>query len=142
VTKHGYALVVLCANGKKNNKRVHCLVAESFLGSRPDGKHVNHKDGNKLNNSLNNLEYVTPGENQQHAYDTGLKDSQRAALSRAMAGEKHPRAKLSDADAARLLALKGTMSLKEAGQMFNIGWSMVSKIWTDKNRKHLKGETV
>lgn len=54
---------------------IHRLVALVFLGPNPPEKtQVNHKDGNKLNNSLENLEYCTPAENAQHAYATGLND--------------------------------------------------------------------
>ncbi len=62
----------------KNNKQkthfVSRLVATSFIG---DSRHlqVNHKDGNPLNNNVNNLEWVTPKENMKHARDTGLLNS-------------------------------------------------------------------
>lgn len=51
---------------------VHCLMMESFVGPRPVGHEVNHKDGNKQNNHLNNLEYVTKSENAKHAHRLGL----------------------------------------------------------------------
>jgi hypothetical protein len=72
VNSAGYATVVLYIEGVQINNRVHILVAESFLGVRPDGYEVNHKDGDKLNNRADNLEYATPKENSQHAYRIGL----------------------------------------------------------------------
>lgn len=51
---------------------MHQLVADAIYGPCPDGMQVNHKDGNKLNYAPSNLEYVTPSENSQHAYDTHL----------------------------------------------------------------------
>ena len=51
---------------------VHALVAEAFLGSRPPGYVVNHKDGDKQNNSVENLEWVTRAENNDHAIRSGL----------------------------------------------------------------------
>jgi hypothetical protein len=76
--------------------RVHGLVAETFIGPRPNGAQVNHKDGNKRNNAVCNLEYVTASQNIQHAYDTGLKRSRR--------GAQNPNAKLSEAQRAQVKA--------------------------------------
>jgi hypothetical protein len=64
---------------------VHRIVAEQFLGPCPEGREVNHKDGNKQNNCAWNLEYVTGNENHRHASKAGLKTC----------GENHPHSKLS-----------------------------------------------
>lgn len=60
-----------CQNGVAKKKHVHQLVAETFLGARPAGTEVNHKDCNPLNNSVENLEYVTPDENRRHYVESG-----------------------------------------------------------------------
>lgn len=67
-TQDGYLRV------KMNNKptRIHRLVAQHYLGPRPEGKAVNHIDGNKLNNDPSNLEYVTWAENIAHSIRLGL----------------------------------------------------------------------
>lgn len=63
VDKFGYCIVVLCKNGKRKTCKVHRLVAEAFLAN-PDGKpQVNHKDENKTNNNIINLEWMTAVEN-------------------------------------------------------------------------------
>jgi len=67
----GYNRVNLYKDGKYKNFFVHCLVAEAFLGKKPIGKEVNHKDTNKQNNCANNLEYMTKSENIQHAVVSG-----------------------------------------------------------------------
>ena len=69
----GYEYVHLC-NGKNNTilKRVHRIVAEAFIPNPMNYEQVNHKDGNKTNNCVGNLEWVTHGENTRHAYKIGL----------------------------------------------------------------------
>ena len=74
--KNGYYTITLRGGNKYKDRKVylHRLIAKYFIHN-PDPKNkveVNHKDGNKQNNSLDNLEWVTPSENIQHAYDTGL----------------------------------------------------------------------
>ncbi|HBU8587317.1 TPA: HNH endonuclease, partial [Escherichia coli] len=69
----GYAFVGLYPGGGKrpSYKMVHRIVAEVFIDN-PDGKpEVNHKDGNKLNNKVENLEWVTRTENAKHGFDSG-----------------------------------------------------------------------
>ena len=70
---------MFCAsmNGKKSNPCTHILVAKAFLGPRPKGMVINHKDGNNLNNAAKNLEYVTPKRNQEHASEMGLRPTKR-----------------------------------------------------------------
>ena len=66
----GYPNLNLSMGGESHNFRVHALVAAAFLGSRPSPAHeVNHKDGNRANNSADNLEWVTRAENERHAID-------------------------------------------------------------------------
>ena len=59
-------------NGKKHSKRIHRLVAIAFIPNPFNLPQVNHKDGNKLNNSLDNLEWCSNKDNTQHGYDNGL----------------------------------------------------------------------
>lgn len=66
-----YLSVYLCNNGKENTKRVHRLVAEAFIEKR-NGSVVNHINGDKLDNRVENLEWCTPTENNQHAVKMGL----------------------------------------------------------------------
>lgn len=71
-TQQGYKHVTLIIDGKQKRMRVHRLVAEVFLENIENKPYVNHKDGNRSNNHVNNLEWVTPSENTQHAVSKGL----------------------------------------------------------------------
>ncbi|HFZ2065233.1 TPA: HNH endonuclease signature motif containing protein, partial [Enterobacter cloacae] len=71
--RNQYLFVRLELEGKLKGVNIHRLVAENFLGPKPSGEHViNHKDGNKHNNDVSNLEWTTVAGNTQHAYRTGL----------------------------------------------------------------------
>lgn len=71
VGKH-YQTIGLCKNGKVSRKKVHRLVAETFVPNPYNKPQVNHIDGDKENNFANNLEWVTNAENQLHAREKGL----------------------------------------------------------------------
>ena len=68
----GYLKVCLYKNDKMKNKLVHRLVAETFIPNPNNLPFVNHKDGNKQNNKVDNLEWCTQSENMKHAYKNGL----------------------------------------------------------------------
>ena len=71
----GYLKIHLYKDGKPKDFTVHQLVARAFLGEPPTPKHqVNHKNGNKADNNVTNLEWSTCSENQTHAYSIGLKN--------------------------------------------------------------------
>lgn len=57
----------------RGHKLLHRLIAEAFIPNPENKRCINHKNGNKLDNRLENLEWVTHGENNLHAYRTGLK---------------------------------------------------------------------
>ena len=61
--RYGYEVVGLCNQGRQKTRTVHSLVAESFIGARPEGMEVCHNDGNPANNHVANLRYGTPSDN-------------------------------------------------------------------------------
>jgi len=77
-----YYIVRLRANGKGHTKKVHALIALTFLGPRPEGKEACHKDDNKEDNHLENIKYDTHGNNMRDA----VKNGKHFAL----AGVDHP----------------------------------------------------
>lgn len=72
VTNSGYLIVILHLKNRNKARTVHSLVAQAWLGPRPEGFVINHKDGNRKNNNWKNLEYVTGSGNMKHASDSGL----------------------------------------------------------------------
>lgn len=68
----GYYRVVLSLHGVHTYIKVHQIMVNQFLGGCPDDMVINHKDGNKHNNSVSNLEVITSLENTHHAWETGL----------------------------------------------------------------------
>lgn len=74
-TRTGYCHLLLWKNGKPHTRYVHRLVAECFLPNPCGKREVNHKDGNKQNNSVQNLEWASRSENMSHAYRTGLRNT-------------------------------------------------------------------
>jgi len=67
-----YLQVSLWSNGKDHKRYIHRLVAKAFIPNPENKPQVNHKDGDKCNNAVNNLEWNTRSENVKHAISTGL----------------------------------------------------------------------
>jgi len=86
VNKDGYKHVSLRFNNVAKSKLVHRLVAEAFLGNHSESLEINHKDSNRLNNDVSNLEWITHRQNVLHSYEKGFNSN---------AMDKHPRAVLS-----------------------------------------------
>jgi len=72
VSNRGYVITGMSVNGKVSTKYIHRLVASAFIPNLYNKPCVNHIDGNKLNNHVYNLEWVTHQENIDHAIKNGL----------------------------------------------------------------------
>lgn len=93
VSNSGYKRVYLYSNGKSKPYSVHRLMASAFLECADELRNqVNHKDGNKLNNVIDNLEWCTPSENALHAFASGLEKRSRyqTEMIRLGCNKRHP----------------------------------------------------
>lgn len=131
-----YGQVVLYRSGESKSYLAHRLVAGHFLRKPSDKEMVNHKDGNRFNNDVRNLEWVTPSENVQHAFDTGLKDP--------MIGERNGRSKLTEAQVRGILA--GTIDEgvpdKFYAKKFGVSHQTIAFIRTGLSWVHLEVERM
>ena len=85
----GYFKVTLCYCGKKVEKAVHRIVAETFIPNEFNKPEVNHIDGNKKNNSVNNLEWATRQENMRHLYYCLDSTEMRRKMGNSRRGERN-----------------------------------------------------
>lgn len=94
VRTNGYSQVVLCDADGQHRRSVHRLVAAEFIDNPHGYPVINHIDGNRTNNRVDNLEWCTQSENMKHAYHTGLQKPIRSqiehSLSRAMEAHRRP----------------------------------------------------
>lgn len=117
-----------------NNKKwflIHKLVIETFIGIRPKGMYIDHKDGIKHNNNVFNLEYVSPSENRMRAISMGLIINPR--------GEGNIKAKLTEEKVLEMRRLfsSGGYTKAELGRMFGVSDGMACDIINKKFWKHL-----
>lgn len=128
VTHRGYLRVRLLSDGVLKNFTIHRSVARAFIGECPEGLQVNHMDGNKLNNDVSNLEYVTNRENAIHAHANGLC---RASGAPRNGGQSNGRAILSNDDVKAIrLARAAGASRSELSAIYGISTWTISGICT------------
>lgn len=120
ISPSGYKIVALCKNGIVKYFTVHRLIIESFYGESL--LEVNYINGNKLDNCLNNLEYITRAENYLHA--------QKLGLVKGWIGFKNPKAKLTKSSISEIRKLykSGDYTQKQLAAKFGIDQTSVSDI--------------
>lgn len=123
----GYLKAILCVNTKHKQYLVHRLVLLAFVGPCPEGQQGNHKNGTKTDNRLDNLEWVTPRDNQLHKHAVLGYPHQRPEP---RFGERHPHSKLTDDKVReiRRLAAEGTLLQREIAELFGVKQNVVSRI--------------
>lgn len=126
----GYLRASLMRDGKLFRSGVHQLVALVFLGPCPDGFEVNHKDRNKHNNCIGNLEYVTHADNMAHARKTGLWKTAR--------GERSGNHKLTEVQVSFIKS--SNLTQRKLAELFGISQIAIYYIKSGKNWSHVSGE--
>lgn len=118
-------------NGKSERFYLHRLLAEHFL-EKIDGKnHVNHKDGNKTNNTIENLEWCTLFENNKHAQEKGLSNT-------CIVGENHPRSILNNKGVRHIkMSLLCGISPMELANIFSVTRQTIYDIKSGRKWGHI-----
>jgi hypothetical protein len=124
VSKFGYKRKYL--KDFKINVLIHRLVAQAFIPNPENKPQVNHIDGNKQNNNLINLEWVTVSENQLHSYKIGLKKS--------IKGDMHGKSILTSIQISIIReAMKRNHKQQNIANYFGVHQSTISLIKSNKN---------
>lgn len=129
-SNQGYYAVCIYDDGKQFQRYVHRIIAETFIRELDIRKKetVNHIDGNKENNSLENLEIISAAENVKHSYRIGLHKT----------GGNHERAKFSDfMISSALHEINGGASVNSIAKKYGISQSYLNKIKNGSYRKNL-----
>lgn len=128
----GYKQVSLSKDGKNSTKIIHRLVAQAFI-ENPDNKPtVNHKDCNKHNNTVSNLEWATVQENVDHAIENNLRPTNYQD------GEKNAMAKLTKEDVLDIRERLRTMTIKDICELYpQVCYNTIYGIKTGKLWKNL-----
>ena len=126
-----YYIVRLCKKSKESVKRVHRLVAIAFIDNPDKLPVVNHKDGNKLNNSVENLEWCSYSDNTKHAIELGLIKFKQ--------GEDSHKSKLTNKEVLNILSrIDLKEKLKDIALDYNVDASVISKIKTSARWRHIE----
>jgi hypothetical protein len=133
--KNGYLRVSLRINHKSYQVLAHRLVWQYFYGDIPEELEINHLNGVKDDNRLDNLEIVTTSENNKHGYRIGVKVPFR--------GEEAPWAKLTEHQARTIKALaqRGRFSQRRIGERYGVHKATVSDILCGRRWQHLAAVT-
>lgn len=128
ILEKGYERVALCKHGKVKKKQVHRLVLENFNPIKDDTLQVNHIDGNKRNNCVENLEWVTAKENNQHARETGLLTH---------FGKGNHKLNADEVRKIRKLYNTGNYSQREIGELFDVCRDTINSLLLGKTYSHV-----
>lgn len=118
--KHMYYQGLVSVNNVVISVKIHRLIAEAFIPNPDNKPHINHIDGNKLNNAISNLEWCTHKENMQHAWNTGL--------SKPLRGEFGSGAKLTASQVLEIRELSKTIRATKIAPMYGVHHATIRSI--------------
>lgn len=128
--KDGYFRTSLVSDdGITKNKIIHRLVAEAFIPNPENKPCVNHKNGIKTDNRIENLEWCTVKENNIHAIKLGLSGQ--------VPGEKHHMSKLKEKEVLEIIINKNNLTQEQLGLEYNISQTQISRIINKKRWSHI-----
>lgn len=123
INVRGYKILKVTLHGRQFNKKVHRLVAETFIPNPNNYSDVNHIDGDKLNNHVSNLEWCTRKYNINHSYKLGLSKT----------GEYRYNAKLTNDDCSEIFeAHEAGISQRDIAKHYNVSQPTISGILSRK----------
>jgi hypothetical protein len=126
--KKGYQFVRMYIDGKAKTYLVHRIVATVHLPNKDNKPEINHKDGNKSNNNVWNLEWVTGKENVDHSVKSGL----------VKRGSDRPNSKLSDESVVLMRKLRNAgWNYYQLGERFEVAYQTAHKVCTRQTYTHI-----
>jgi len=129
VSSTGYYMVSISRDNKSNPYRVHRLLANNFIDNPLNLREVNHIDGDKLNNKLDNLEWVSHFGNMRHAFSTGLANN---------TGTRNGMSRLDDDKVSEIKQLlKSGVSQYKIAAKYGVSRSTILKIKLNKTWNHV-----
>lgn len=143
VSNQGYERASLCKNGVGKTLSVHRLISKTFDKSFRSDLQVNHKDGNKLNNSISNLEPGTAKDNMAHAVKTGLypfgdRNGSRTHVEKMPRGSENTQSKITEGDVIEIRRLRASgWTLAQIADRFPINFRSVHNIVRGKTWGHV-----
>lgn len=131
VDKDGYHVVSICLgkHATTTRKRVHIAVAEAFIGPKPEGMQVAHRDGTKTNNKVSNLLWATPEQNTHHKWAHGTM----------ACGERNGNSKLTEMDVRTIREMLTVYTMSYVSRIYKVSVPTIQAIRDQYTWKHING---